>query len=115
MILIVQFGAVLALPEEYLPTSGVKLGILSDIVDTPIQDGPAIVIAGVLCYLILRIEDVVGVCHQGGLHSRLHHELALGHPVLHRDLCPRYVCHRLLLSFVYAVFVTSLRELIDIE
>ena len=68
MILVVQLGAVLALPEEDLPPSRVELGILSDIVDAPVQNCPAVFIACVLRYLLSRIEDVVRVGHQCRLH-----------------------------------------------
>ena len=91
-------------------------GILSDIINSPVEDSPAIVIARVLCDLLLGVVDVIRILNQGGFHSRLHYEFTLRHSILDWDFGSWYCGQKRFFRTVLAIFMlSSLRQLLNVE
>mmetsp|Transcript_17458 Transcript_17458/g.29380 ORF Transcript_17458/g.29380 Transcript_17458/m.29380 type:complete len:216 (-) Transcript_17458:119-766(-) len=117
MILVVELGAVLALPQEYLPAARVQLRILRYVVHSALEYCPAVVLLSVLGHLLCSVEDAVRVLDEC-LHVPLV-ELNL-HAVFHGHLDSRHALQEpsqlLLLILMTIVFVElGLGQFGDVE
>ena len=64
MILVEELRAVLAFAEEYLSSAWMDFGVLGDVVDYALVDGPAVVFGSVLFDLLGRVEHLMSVLGQ---------------------------------------------------